>query len=1091
MKNLKRHLVVVCMALLMTISLVMPVVKAEERDGEGVVHVYGDYTFTKVSNPTAGSKEPDGINTNDITGFPANRLNSYAWAVTSRGDCIYIGTNRTLFGSALNAVTETLLAQNPDVDPEMIKRAVTLVSGGDVPVDLQEEDYIPQIIKFDVKQGTTEVIYQPMTVRGEDGRLYYTDKDGQILPDADVASETASFRSVIQYNGNLYFGSLGTNMLQLVRVDEEDNASVVFQTIGLVSSLRACTEYDDGDGSTIYFGGQDTTYGFWRKYRMEHPGEEYPLPIVIRRLDPKTAGSDDEDWSGLVADFSDFGKYSYASVYVSGGGNVWDLCSYNDKLYLILAYDGGWALFRGEKGGDNPNKFGWTWKEIVGDEGKYPLAMNEEVAKLNKKYNESYGCSEYASSLKGAGLLESTATPYVYNGKMYIGSFDNATSIQSETVIKAMVKLQAMQAGQEGPTLEQIFAPIYQVLTHQQHIWVMDEDENIVEVEGANALLKGTTNDYVWRFIEYDGKLYTGTFDAATAYTYFVNASVESLMSLLDEEDKPGYLSDVMNGTFATKLKNLTSNKTMMSTNSVDKQRTNAAVDLAECIEAFFHDLASVDDLLKSREALENVGTVAFNTANAKASAEARQMVDWMADAFDIVGLAYWSRVRKIVNEAESGFDIFVTGDGEDWEKIVGNGSDDPYNYGARTFTICNDELYVGTANPYYGGQIWKITEKMRPATVVKEPTPIDNLTYTGEPQELIVPGESNGGTMYYAVVDGDGEESYTSDIPTAINAGTYYVYYLVKGDEKHLDGEVVEEPLVITIDKADPVYEAPEGLEATYGQKLKEVALPEGWQWLDGEQDVADVGMKSFTATFTPSDTDNYRVVENIAVNVKVNADKTKLEDVIEEAETYFDSISDDKPNIAGGLQQVISLAKVINETDVTSQKEVDDAVQQLLAALASAQDDANYTGFMLADGTKYNFVAIDGEYYWYENNIKQGTYDDEKGVKDTQFGEFVRGREIFDFHTNAWYWLDAVKDGAVAKNKEVWMPYIYRGEEPGSTGGKWVRYDRHGQMIKGWYANDNGVYYYDLTTGEMYKGTYTFHGVTYTFDALTGIRQ
>ena len=30
------------------------------------------------------------------------------------------------------------------------------------------------------------------TVRGEDGRLYYTDKDGQILPDADVASETAS-----------------------------------------------------------------------------------------------------------------------------------------------------------------------------------------------------------------------------------------------------------------------------------------------------------------------------------------------------------------------------------------------------------------------------------------------------------------------------------------------------------------------------------------------------------------------------------------------------------------------------------------------------------------------------------------------------------------------------------------------------------------------------------------------------------------------------------------------------------------------------------------------------------------------------------
>jgi hypothetical protein len=67
---------------------------------------YGDYTFTKVSNPSTGAKEADGINTNDVTGYAANRLNSYAWAVTSRGDSIYIGTNRTLFGSALNAVAE-------------------------------------------------------------------------------------------------------------------------------------------------------------------------------------------------------------------------------------------------------------------------------------------------------------------------------------------------------------------------------------------------------------------------------------------------------------------------------------------------------------------------------------------------------------------------------------------------------------------------------------------------------------------------------------------------------------------------------------------------------------------------------------------------------------------------------------------------------------------------------------------------------------------------------------------------------------------------------------------------------------------------
>ncbi|MBR2811461.1 MAG: hypothetical protein IKD69_08790, partial [Solobacterium sp.] len=74
--------------------------------------------------------------------------------------------------------------------------------------------------------------------------------------------------------------------------------------------------------------------------------------------------------------------------------------------------------------------------------------------------------------------------------------------------------------------------------------------------------------------------------------------------------------------------------------------------------------------------------------------------------------------------------------------------------------------------------------------------------------------------------------------------------------------------------------------------------------------------------------------------------------------------------------------------------------------------------------------------------------------------------------------------------RDKEVWMPYIFQGENP-ATEGKWVRYDKYGQMVKGWYANDNGVYYYDLITGAMLKGTHEINGKTYTFDTLTGIMQ
>ena len=123
---------------------------------------------------------------------------------------------------------------------------------------------------------------------------------------------------------------------------------------------------------------------------------------------------------------------------------------------------------------------------------------------------------------------------------------------------------------------------------------------------------------------------------------------------------------------------------------------------------------------------------------------------------------------------------------------------------------------------------------------------------------------------------------------------------------------------------------------------------------------------------------------------------------------------------------------------------------------------------------------------YYWYENGVRQGTVNDPNGVEGDGT---IRGREIYDPATNAWYWLDAISMGRPAKNKQVWIPYIFQDEEPGSTEGKWVRYDADGHMIKGWYRNDEGVYYYDRKTGAMYKGHKNIDGKEYHFDETTGI--
>ena len=135
---------------------------------------------------------------------------------------------------------------------------------------------------------------------------------------------------------------------------------------------------------------------------------------------------------------------------------------------------------------------------------------------------------------------------------------------------------------------------------------------------------------------------------------------------------------------------------------------------------------------------------------------------------------------------------------------------------------------------------------------------------------------------------------------------------------------------------------------------------------------------------------------------------------------------------------------------------------------------------------GLHNGWRTINGKMYWYEKGQRQGTRYDKNGVMGDGS---IRGREIFDPASKAWYWLDAVYEGAKAMNKEVWMPYLFQTEVPGSTNGKWVRYDANGGMIKGWYTTSGRTYYYHLTTGAMMKGNVTIGGKLYYFHDKTGV--
>ena len=98
-------------------------------------------------------------------------------------------------------------------------------------------------------------------------------------------------------------------------------------------------------------------------------------------------------------------------------------------------------------------------------------------------------------------------------------------------------------------------------------------------------------------------------------------------------------------------------------------------------------------------------------------------------------------------------------------------------------------------------------------AALTTIPTAVANLVYTGGAHDLITAGVADGGTMQYKL---GGNGTWSSDIPTATNAGEYTVYYKVLGDDNHSD--IAEANVTIGIAKAASTFgKLPQALDLSY----------------------------------------------------------------------------------------------------------------------------------------------------------------------------------------------------------------------------------------------------------------------------------
>ena len=172
----------------------------------------------------------------------------------------------------------------------------------------------------------------------------------------------------------------------------------------------------------------------------------------------------------------------------------------------------------------------------------------------------------------------------------------------------------------------------------------------------------------------------------------------------------------------------------------------------------------------------------------------------------------------------------------------------------------------------------------------------MDDYVYGKTPSTPSLTDRTGDGsvTCYYTTTNSNsGGTKWENIQANTLNAGTYYMYAELGETENY--GSFTAACVQFRVVKAMPTCTKPTGLTAIYGQTLADVTLPDGWSWMDSSESVggASTAAKKFMAKFTPTDTDNYNMVENIELEVMVNkADGGNLKTV--ELEQKYTDASD-----------------------------------------------------------------------------------------------------------------------------------------------------------------------------------------------------
>ena len=484
----------------------------------------------------------------------------------------------------------------------------------------------------------------------------------KLIMSKELTGTNCNFRNAVEYKGNLYFCGSINGIPSVYRIDPKtDEFECVHQSLSLADFAQAHKA-----GISVGVRGMCVFNDMLVVSMVGLDG------AYICATDTPT----DKNSFKIVADMNDLFNYPayryYDSIY---GGSVWDMVEYNNSLYVTLCTgtpdnkpdDNSMQSFAMVRANVD-DEGNWSWTSVVGDEA------------YDSKY--TYGINPNRTRSGAANL-------YVYDGYLYIGEY-NDEQIALEDI------LFSKNCDFVNANLEQS-VNLYRMNENEDvELVVGDADEMFPDgsLTGIGSGFGRNENQYIWRMQEFDGKLYIGTFDTSSLLEPIGQFTNGDLLRMSKEEwaSQIDYLK-----TLIALLNNKNDSETVDAANDLIRDIENLEANLdSEASEDFTEEYQAVLEALNelSEQLPEDVLVACTSLINEKT----------------LKSMTSFLKCAGYLAKAERGFDLYTLDKDLNVETITINGFGDPFNHGCRVFAVNDNGLSIGTANPFYGTQVWNLS---------------------------------------------------------------------------------------------------------------------------------------------------------------------------------------------------------------------------------------------------------------------------------------------------------------------------------------------------------------------------------------------